>query len=190
MGTIEAKANKEKQVKVAALEEKLRDLEGGIVFTDFSGLTVSEINDLRGKFHQASEVEYVVAKNTLIRIALKNLGHDIADDGVLRGNTGMAIGISDPVAPAKLIADFVKEHKDNKKEKPAFKGALVDGEFYDVEKVKALAALPPVEQIYASIVGSVSSPLSNFVGLLNEIPRSFVAVLDAIIEKKKAEEAA
>jgi large subunit ribosomal protein L10 len=183
MGTIEAKANPAKHEAVAALEEKIGRAQG-IYFTEFSGLTVAQINELRGKFHEAGDVEFLVAKNTLINIALKNKGVEGIDDTTLKGPTGMALGYVDPVVPAKVVAEFAKK---NEKKKPVFKGGFVDGEFFDSERVKQITDLPPIEEIYASIVGSVQAPLSDFVGVLHETVRSFVGVIDAIIQKKQAE---
>jgi large subunit ribosomal protein L10 len=180
MGTVEAKANPAKKEAVAALEEKFSQAQS-IFFTDYRGLSVAQMNDLRHKFFEAGGAEYLVAKNTLMRIALSNGGITLEDDEVLAGPTGVGLGFDDPVTPAKVIADYARDHK-----KLVFKGGLVDGEFYDIEKVKKLADLPPVEQLYAMIVGGVSSPLSGLVGVLNETVRSFVGVLDAIIEQKKA----
>lgn len=183
MGTIEAKVNPAKQKAVADLEEKIGRAQG-IYFTEFSGLTVAQMNELRGKFFEAGDVEFLVAKNTLINIALKNKGVEGYDADSLAGPTGMALGYGDAVVPAKVIADFAKK---NEKKKPVFKGGFVDGEYFDSERVKLITDLPPIEQIYASIIGGVQKPLSDFVGVLHETVRSFVGVIDAIIQKKQAE---
>lgn len=180
MGTVEAKTNAAKREAVLFLEEKVEKA-SGIVFADFRGLSVAQMNELRSKFFETGNSEFVVAKNTLMNIALKNKGMVIEDDKVLFGPTGMGLGYEDPVAPAKVLADFAKGN-----DKLKLKGAIVDGEFYDESKVKELAEIPPVEQLYAMIVGSVSAPLSDLVGVLNETVRSFVGVIDAIVEKKKA----
>ena len=180
MGTIEAKANPAKREKVAILEEKI-DRAQAIIFADYRGLTVAQINDLRRKFFQTGNSEFVVAKNTLMRIALKNKGIELEEMAGLKGPTGIGFGYDDPVAPAKTIADYAKTNN-----KLVLKSGLVDGQFYGLEQVTKLADVPPVEQLYASIVGSIASPLGNFVGVLNETVRSFVAVIDAIIQQKQA----
>lgn len=182
MGTVEAKINPVNREQVALLEEKLGRAQG-IYFTDYSGLSVAEMNKLRGKFFEAGDAEILVAKNTLMHIALTNKGLDGVGDDVLSGPTAVAIGYEDPVIPAKVIKDFAKEVP---LKKPAFKGGLVDGVFYGVEQVEELADIPPVEQLYAQILGSINKPVQDFVGVLNETVRSFVGVIDAIIEKKKA----
>ncbi|MFH0883380.1 MAG: 50S ribosomal protein L10 [bacterium] len=182
MGAIEARANAAKKEAVAVLEEKIGRAQG-LYFTDFSGLTVAQINELRGRFFETGNSEFVVAKNTLINIALHNKGIENVSAEALEGSTAMAIGYEDPVIPAKVVAEFAKK---NEKKRPLFKGGFVDGVFYDSEKVKVITELPPIEQIYASIVGSIQAPLANFVGVLHEILRSFVGVIDAIIQKKQA----
>jgi len=184
MATIEAKANQAKRDAIVILEEKFEKAQG-IVFTDFRGLSVAQMNELRGKFFEAGGTEFLVAKNTLTKIALKNKGTEITNDDLLIGPTGMGIGYEDAVTPAKVLSAFAKGN-----DKLVFKGAIVDGEYYDVDQVKQLASLPPVDQLRAMVVGGIASPLTGFVGVLNETVRSFVAILDAIIEKKKAEEAA
>ncbi|HEB84361.1 MAG TPA: 50S ribosomal protein L10 [Bacteroidetes bacterium] len=180
---METKVNEAKREKVAKLQEKLSKAES-IYFTDFTGLTVAKMDELRSKFFEAGDVEFLVAKNTLIEIALGDKKVDAVEE-VLRGPTGLALGYRDPVAPVRVIADFAKAN-----EKPVFKGGLLEGEFYDKVQVDRLKDLPPVEQLRAMVVGAIASPLSGFVGVLNETLRSFVGVLDAIIEKKKAEEGA
>lgn len=184
----ETKMNPAKKEIVSELEETLGKAEA-IYFTDFTGLSVAEINELRSKIFEAGGIEYLVAKNTLTKLALKNKGYDDVFDkleDVLRGPTAMAIAVdSDPVLPAKIIADFAKAHK-----KPEFKGGLVDGTFYNEEDIQKLKDLPPTDVIRAQVIGGIVSPLGSFVGVLNETVRSFVGVIDAIIEKKKAEEGA
>ena len=180
MGTVEAKANATKREKVALLEEKVEKAQS-IIFADYRGLTVAQMNGLRRKFFETGSSEFVIAKNTLMKIAMANKGIDVADIDALKGPTGIGFGYDDPVAPAKTIAEYAKTN-----DKLILKSGFVDGQFYGVEKVKELAELPPVEQLYASIVGSIASPLSGIVGLLNEVVRSFVGVIDAIIQQKQA----
>ncbi len=185
----ETNPNPAKKETVAQLEEIVSKAEG-IFFTDFSGLSVAQINQLRSRFFDAGDANFLVAKNTLTKIALENKGYENVLEQlapVLKGPTGMALGFDDPVKPVKVIAEFLK---DNKLEKPAFKGGIVEGTFYGPEDVEKLKDIPPVDQLYALIVGSITSPLSGFVGVLNETVRSFVGVLDAIIQQKQEEEGA
>ena len=132
----ETKANPAKKDKVAKLEETVGKA-NGIIFTDFTGLTVAEINNLRTRFFESGNAEYIVAKNTLARLALTKKGYEAKMDQIdesLQGPTGMAIGFDDPMLPLKLIAGFAKETND----KPKFKGGVVDGEYYNVEQLQQL----------------------------------------------------
>ncbi|MBD3165448.1 50S ribosomal protein L10 [bacterium] len=178
----EVKAAPEKKKRVAILEEKIGRAEG-IFFTDYSGLNVAQMNQLRSEFYKAGEVEYLVAKNTLTRFALQAQGIESVEDGLLRGPMALAFSYDDPVRPIKLIVDFAKS---NKLKKPSFIGGLIDGDFYDSDQVEQLKDLPPLEHLHAMVIGGMVSPLSGFVGVLNEIVREFVGVIDAIIEQKKA----
>lgn len=178
------KAAPAKKDALAALEERL-DKITAVIFTDYRGLSVSETNQLRSDFHKADgEAEFLVVKNTIMRMALENKGIEITDPEMLKGPT--AIGMAEePVTPAKTLAAFAKKH-----DKLAFKGVLVDGEFYGADKVKDFAEMPSKEELLAGVVGGVAAPLQQFVGLLNEIVRSTLAVIEAVIEKKKEEEGA
>ena len=187
MGTVEAKANPIKHEKVAALEEKLGKAQG-IIFTDFSGLTSGEMNQLRRRFFEAAGAEYVVEKNTLMKLALTAKGLTGVEDSALAGPTGLALGYDDPVTPAKLIAEYSKEYLKNsgkKVERPVFKGALVDGTYYNVDQAIELAKLPPMQELRATIVGGIAAPPSQFVGVLAAVTRDFLYLLDALIEKKR-----
>jgi len=113
---------------------------------------------------------------------LVNSGIAITDETLFMGPIGIGLG-EEPITPAKTLNDFAKTHKNLE-----FKGMLVDGEFYGADKVKDFANMPSQDELYAGIVGSIASPLSGFVSLLNEIVRQFVAVLDAVIQEKQKEE--
>lgn len=184
MGEFEAKAAPAKQEALAALEERLEKI-SSVIFTDYRGLSVAETNALRGEFHKADgDAEFLVVKNTIMRMALENKGISLPDPSLLKGPT--AIGMAEePVSPAKTLSEFAKKH-----DKLVFKGVLVDGEFYGADKVKDFAEMPSKDELLAGVVGGVAAPLQQFVGLLNEIVRSTLAVIDAVIEKKKEEEGA
>jgi large subunit ribosomal protein L10 len=97
-----AKVLSEKQAIVAALTEKLQNAKAGVL-VDYSGFTVSEDTEMRRKLREAN-VEYAVVKNTLLRFAIDNVGLGELD-GLLNGNTSLAISSEDPVAPAKISAN-------------------------------------------------------------------------------------
>ncbi len=174
----------EKAQVVAELTEVIGKATG-MDFTDFRGMTVAQSTDLRNQLRKAG-LQYKVAKNTLIRRALENNGR-LTDDlrASLVQQTGVAFGFDDPVAPARVIKDFIDKNQD----RPRMKAMYVEGAFYPGADLKKVAALPTKKDVLASIVGSLQSPISGIVGVLGALSRDLVYVLDAI-EKKKTEAAA
>jgi len=151
----------EKQAKVQEIKEKIEKAQA-VIFADYRGLTVEEDTELRRKFREAG-VEYKVLKNTLTSIAAKEAGIDGLDQ-FLTGPTSFAFGYNDPTAPARILNDFAKDHK-----KLELKGGLVQGQIFDLNKVKELATIPPREVLIAKLLGSIKAPLSNFAYLINAI---------------------
>lgn len=167
---MENKNRQMKQSKVAEIKEKM-DKAQGMVFAKYQGLTVEEDTELRKKLREAG-VEYKVYKNTLTSIAAKELGVE----GIvtyLEGPVSVAFGYEDATAPARILNDFAKEHKALE-----LKAGIIDGEVYDEAKVKQIATIPSKDVLIAKLLGSFKAPVSNFVYLLN-----------AVKEKKEAEEA-
>ena len=113
-----AKVLESKKQIVADMIEKLKTAQAGVL-VDYCGLTVEEDTDLRNKL-RAAGVEYKVVKNTLTRFAAKEVGFDELD-AVLNGPTSLAVSYDDPVAPAKVIADFAKDSvKASARRSPAY----------------------------------------------------------------------
>ena len=162
---------------VAELEEIIKE-SNSIFLADFSGLSVDKITLLRDKFFE-KEIPFIVAKNTLTKIALHNAGITELDD-FLNGPTGLAFGGKDPAIPAKIILEFAKAEK-----KPQIKSCLFEGVPYGPDKMDVIKDLPTRDEVIAQLVGQIATPLSNFVGVLNEIVRSFVGVIDSIIQQKE-----
>jgi large subunit ribosomal protein L10 len=160
----------EKEQLVADLTGKIRGA-SAVYYTDFTGLNVKRMTDLRRRFRKAG-VEYVVIKNTLALRAVSDIG--VAGEQ-LRGPTGVVIG-PDPVAAAKVLADFAREND----QKPGIKGGLLDGRSIGVDQVKALASLPSREQMLAELAGGLQAPLAGFVGALNGLLYMFAGALDAL----------
>lgn len=169
--------------KKAQIVEELKDRfsnSSSAILVDYRGLTVEEATELRKKFREA-EVEYRVYKNTLTEIAAKELGYDELIP-YLKGPTAIAFGIKDPVAPAKILSQAIKEFK-----KMEFKVGLVDGKVIDVDGIKALAELPSREELIAKMLGSMNAPIANLVGVLSGTIRALVYALNAIKEQKEKE---
>lgn len=170
----------QKQEVVAELKAKLADTKGAVL-TNYRGLTVAQDTQLRRKLREAG-VEYRVIKNTMTRIAAKEAGIE-GLDVYLEGPTAIAISVTDPVAPAKIISDFIKETKTQALE---VKAGLVEGKVIDAASVKALADLPPREVLIAKALGSMQAPITGFVNVLQGTIRNVVYALDAVRKQKES----
>lgn len=150
-----------KEAKVQEIRERLEKSQA-VILADYQGLTVEEDTELRKKLREAG-VEYKVYKNTLTTLALKEIGVEGLNE-FLAGPVSMAISYDDPTAPARILNDFAKGHK-----KLELKAGLVQGEVFDLAKVKELATIPSREVLLAKLLGSFKAPLSNLAYLLNSI---------------------
>jgi large subunit ribosomal protein L10 len=151
----------------------------GMFFTDFSGLTVAQVTELRREFYK-SGIEYRVVKNTLIQKALESVA---GYDGVyskLVGPTGVAFAFDDPVSPARIIQKFSEKHN-----KLSLKACVIEKEVYDGSKLVEFARLPSRKELMAAILGSVQSPLAGVPNVVQAVLRDLVSVVGEI-EKKKA----
>lgn len=146
------------------------------VLTDYRGLDVAEVTELRAKMREAG-IKYKVAKNTLIKIAANNLGiNDL--DNYLEGPTAVAFS-TEPVELAKILVDFAKKHNDLE-----IKSGLLDKKLVSVDDIQNLAKLPPREVLLAQVVGAMQSPMYGFAGSLAGLLRKFVYALDQVKEQK------
>ena len=167
-----------KQV-VGELVEKFRKA-NGIYFINFEGMNVESIANLRVTFRK-EQVDYLVAKNTLIWRALNEAGFEGLDESFLKGNTGIAFGNDDPLVPAKILKPIL-----DKSDKPQFKAAIVEGVFYDANSLKTLASLPSKSDLIAGILGSLNSPISGIVGSINAVMRDLASVIEEAAKKRSA----
>ena len=156
---------------VAEIVEKLQKSSSTIV-VDYKGLTVEEVTELRKKMREAG-VEYKVYKNTLVRRAAQEVGITEFNDELLVGTNAIAFGYEDPIAPARVIKEFMEDHP-----KMKLKMGVVEGEFYNEAQIVEFANIPPGEVLLAKLLGSLKAPMSNFVYLL-----------DAVIKEKEGQEA-
>jgi len=162
--------------QVEELTKKL-DQAKAVYFTDYLGLDVGSLTQLRSEFFDNS-VEFYVAKNTLLKIAAENNKIEGLDEFLL-GPTAIAISYDEPTAPAKIIKEFAKKF-----EKPTVKGMLFDGEVLDGSKFSSIADMPSREQLIATFAASIQSPLVKLASVLNATMSSFVGVLNNLKEKK------
>jgi len=172
-------ARPDKEIVVQEVAEILEQAKG-VFITDFQGLNVEVMGELRQNCREAS-VNYRVIKNTLARLAAKKVGRDEMVK-YLEGPSAIAYSYDDASAPARIITEFVKK---NKTEKPTFKMSIFEGVFYGPEDVKTIASLPPKEVLLTKIVLGLNSPIQGLVGGLNGIIQKFLFALNAVKEAKE-----
>ncbi len=149
-----------------------------VVVTDYKGLNVSAMNDLRRKL-RGEDIEFQVAKNTLLMRAAKDTEVALIQD-YFKGPSAVAFSYKDPVAPAKILAQFAKDNK-----KLEIKGGVLKGKVLDVNAIKALAKLPSREVLLGQLLSVINEVPSSFVRTIAEIPRSLLNVLTAIRDQKE-----
>ena len=157
-----AKVLSEKQAVVAALTEKLQNAAAGVI-VDYKGITVAEDTTLRTQCRE-NNIDYAVVKNTLLRFAFNNVGLNELDDQ-LNGATSLAVCMDDPVAPARVIAEFAKKLNG----KFEIKGGFMDGKVVSLETVNALAAIPALPVLQAQVLGTMLAPITGLAVVLKQI---------------------
>lgn len=172
-------ANPRNEANVAALREVLADAVTFFV-VDYQGLTAGELGTLRAKVREAGG-RLLVAKNTLINVVLKDQGLDGFDE-TLKGPTALVLIGDDPVAPAKALTDFAKDHP---KELPTAKGGLLQGGQVGAEALAKIAKLPTRDELLSELVGVLQAPLQQLVGVLEGPQRDLVSVLTNYENKLK-----
>lgn len=170
----------EKQHLVDDIASRLESAQG-FYLTDFTGLNVKSITDLRARLRNAG-VEYVVVKNTLAQRALQGLDlPDIAE--FFTGPTGLVIGREDAVAAARILDEFAREH-DNR---PTVKVGIVERRSVSADEVGRIAKLPPREQLLAELAGAMQAPMAQMVFMMQGLLGEFVGLLEALrAERERA----
>lgn len=172
-------ANPKNQASVAALRELLADAKTFFV-VDYQGLSAGDLGTLRASVREAGG-RLLVAKNTLINVVLKEQGID-GFDATLQGPTALVLIEDDPVAPAKALTDFAKDHP---KELPAAKGGLLQGGQVGPEALARIAKLPTRDELLSELVGVLQAPMQQLVGVLEGPQRDLVSVMNNYAEKMK-----
>lgn len=149
------------------------------IFTDYRGLTVAEMTELRNRLRKAG-VELKVVKNTLARFALRECGLEEVEPH-LEGPNAVVFGYEDPVEPAKIVNDFIKEFK-----KLEVKAGILDRRVIKAKEIESLAALPPKEVIIAMVLGGLQGPVRGLVYVLNANLSGLARAINAIKEKREA----
>jgi large subunit ribosomal protein L10 len=161
----------EKGQIVADVRERLTRLPN-VYLTDFTGLRVKQVTDLRRRLRQAG-LEYVVVKNTLAQRALAEAA--VAGlEAQLAGPTGWVFA-ADPIAAAKVIAEFQKDAQNF-----AVKAALIDGRTASPDEVRRLATLPSRTELLGQLAGAFQAPMQGFLGAMNGLLYQWVGALEAL----------
>lgn len=169
----------QKEALVAEIREKF-DGATAVILADYRGLSVKDMQALRVKLREAG-AETHVYKNSLSLIAVTDLGLQEGLTELLQGPTMFVFAPEDPVAPAKALVNFAKEH-----EALEIKGGLMEKAPLDAAGVKAVAALPSREELIAKLLGSMQNPLVGVVRVLNGPAEAFARVVKAIADQKEA----
>jgi large subunit ribosomal protein L10 len=169
-----AKTRSQKEEQLVKLNDQFGSKKA--VFVDYQGLSVKELENLRNSLEEKG-VKFIVVKNTLAKIALKNAGIEV-DNEILKKPVAVAFA-DDEVTPSKEIKNFTKLH-----EKLEILGGVIESEFVPTSTIEALALLPSREELYAKVVGSIASPLSGLVNVMAGNIRGLVSVLNQYKESR------
>jgi large subunit ribosomal protein L10 len=169
----------QKEALVAEIRAKLEGA-AGIILADYRGLSVKELQQLRRNLREAG-AEVKVYKNSLAMIAVTEAGLPESLNDMLVGPSVFVFAGEDPVAPAKVMTTFAKEHAALE-----VKGGLVEGALVDAAGMAAVAALPSREELVAKMLGTMLNPMSGLVRVLNGPAGAFARVVQAIADQKAA----
>ena len=150
-----------------------------VILTDYSGLDVEKINELRRKLKQSGS-EYKVVKNTLLVRASEETDISLIKDS-FKGPSAVALSCDDPVTPAKILAEFANDH-----EALEIKVGIMNGKILDFSAIKKLSVLPSREALLGSLLSVMSDVPTAFARVLNDMPIRLLNVLQAIKEQKEA----
>jgi large subunit ribosomal protein L10 len=150
-----------------------------VIITDYKGLDVSTINDLRRRL-RAHEIEYKVVKNSLLVRAAEETDVALIKDR-FKGPSAVALSYDDPIAPAKVLTKFLDEYSQLE-----IKSGVMDGKVLDLDAIKKMSTLPSREELLGQFLSAANGVATGFVRVLNAIPVQLLNVLQAIKEQKEA----
>ena len=174
-----AVTRKQKEVMLKDLNDSFKKAKT-IVFSQYTGTNVKNMRMLRKKLREQN-VDFKVARKTLMKLAAKEIGCDDIPTEMMVGPIGLSFGIGDEIAPAKVVFEFGKTVETVK-----IAGAIFEGKLITAAEANAIATLPGREVLLARLVGAMKSPISGFYGVLHGLLRSFVCVLSEVQKKKPA----
>jgi len=169
------KTEKVEEIKEIVLKAKVA------IVSDYRGLSVAEITNLRRRLHDEAG-DYTVVKNTLAKLAIKNTQFEGLEE-FLKGPSAIAFGFGDEVAPAKVILKYFKEAKKTNE----VKGGVLDGKVISAADVKAISNLPSKQELLAKIMGSLNSPAQGLANTLNGVARALVYAMEEVRKQKASQ---
>jgi len=168
----------QKKEEVKRLTQAFADAEISIL-VDYKGLNVSQMTELRFKL-RAAGVQMEVVKNTLLRRSVDGSGAELMKD-LFKGPNAIVLSNQDPVAPAKILVDFVKDNQ-----KLEIKAAALGGKLLTIQEIEQLAKMPSREELLGKLVCTLNAVPTSLVNVLAGVPRAFVNVLNAVKDQKEA----
>ena len=167
--------------KVKAIESIKGDFSNvkDFIFTDYRGLTVAQITELRNDLRKENAV-YKVIKNRFAKIALKELDQPTVDEH-LTGPTAVALSTEEAGPVAKALVAFARNGV------LKIKGGIIDGNVFDAEQMVAFSKLPTKLELIAKLMGTMKAPVQNMVYIMHGVPQQLVRTLQAVADKKAAE---
>ncbi len=173
------KTKKVQQYKKEALSatKELLSSYNDMIFSDFRGLNVEQITDLRSKLHE-NDAYYKVIKNSYLRRAAKEMGMpDLSE--IFIGPTAVTLVKDDPGPAAKVLYGFTRDTT------LKIKGALVEGKVFSKAEVETLSKLPSRDQLYARLMATINAPLTNLMYAMNGVVLKLVRTLQAVADSKE-----
>ncbi len=162
---------------VATTAARMRDA-AAIYFTDFRGLSAPQASELRARLREG-DVDYLVVKKTLTRLAAKEAGLDDIGD-FLVGQIALAFTAGEAADPARILREFSRENNDV----PAITGIILDGELIGAERAKELASMPPKEILLGRLAATLGQPMTRLAATLNSPLAKLAQLLDSLKDQK------
>ncbi len=169
---------RERKEELVALYQELLSATNGFILTENRGLTMGQMNDLRARLRDV-QGRYVIAKNTLFGIALRDAGWPVPED-LLAGPTAVAFGDGNFPAVAKIVLAFARENEEIFK----IKGGVMAGQIITGQQVEAVSTLPSIDELRAQLAGLIVQPAAGLVSVLNVGTAQIVQVLQAYLQSK------
>jgi large subunit ribosomal protein L10 len=176
--------SRERKEELVAVYNQILSHSNGFIVTEYRGLTVSNLNELRNKLVEVNSA-YVVTKNTLFKRALRENEWPIPDD-LLAGPVATAFSDGNMPGMAKAILEFQKNYED----RFIIKGGVMSGSILTAAQIDAVSKLPTLDELRAQIAGLLVQPATGLVSVINSATASIVNVLHAYVQEDSNEDAA